>query len=556
MPTSSGFDSPLLQALANMFKLVTISNIFFSMMGLIVIQFLSQIVYYRLFHPLKRFPGPFWASVTRLWQAWHFVRGNELNAQWQAVKKYGPVVRISPTMLLVTDSTLLPTIFHRRDVKGQIYISDYFEMPGALLMKDPTEHAAHRRLIGSTYSLTNVMRMEPLLDKHILKWLSKIKHDFADAHKPLDYPMWGAFLSYDSITDLAFRNPFGCIESGSDVGGLMEQFRLGAIAFGIAGRLYKFFRWLPHTWPGKYLVVRPDQTRGFGVMFNQAKKVLDERTLSLTEGQTVNPQKGDRSYDFLQAFLDTRTPDGDHLTDDAIQTEIFVILGAGPEGVSSTTSAFFAEILARPIIFKRLMAEIKAAAEAGKLSQPVPTYMEVSQNLPFFLACVRETMRVHAFAASQLPRVTTADGPEIVLNGFKIPPGIEVAANPWIIHRDKAIYGEDAEEFRPDRWLGDPEQVRILEKYNLAWGYGSRVCLGKHFAQMMLYKTPISFEASLCRETPATPKAHFVQPHGSTIAWRDVWINLKTREPWAVKNDEKNHLVKSSLERPQVKVTA
>ncbi|KAJ5721031.1 P450 monooxygenase [Penicillium malachiteum] len=559
----SEFDSPLSQVLAGPFKVVTITNILLLTIAFAMLQFLYQIIYYKLFHPLKRYPGPFWASVTRLWQAWHFFQGSELDAQWQAVKKYGPVVRVSPTMLLVTDSTLLPTLYHRRDVKSKLYISEYFETPGSILIRDPTKHAGHRRLVGATYSLSNIMRMEPLLDKHISKWLNKVKCKFAEDQKPLDYPMWSSFLSYDTITDVAFRNPLGFIDTESDVGGLMKAFRVGSVALGLAGRLHTFFSWLPQTWLRRYILVQPEQTQGFGVIFKQAKSILHERTQALAEGRTIKPQKGDGSYDFLQApliiksFMDTSTPEGELLTSQAIQNEVFVILGAGTEGFSSMSSAFFAEILSRPIILERLLAEIKAAVEAGKLSQPVPTYTEVSQGLPFFVACFRETMRIHPTGAAMLPRQITADGPELILNGFKIPPGIEIGANPWICHRDKAIYGEDAEEFNPDRWLGDPAQVKIFEKYNLGWGYGSRVCLGKHFALMMLYKAPVAllmqFEASLCSETLDTPK-YSVRPYGATLNWKDVWVDLRTRDPWISTNGHITHAEKNCLERPHLEI--
>ncbi|KAJ6008082.1 P450 monooxygenase [Penicillium herquei] len=554
MGTMSEFDSPLIQILAGAFKVVTITNIFLSMIGFVVIQFLYQIIYYRFFHPLKNYPGPFWASVTRLWQSWHFIQGSELEIMWQAVKQYGPVVRISPTMLLVADSTLLPVVFHRRDVKTGLYSAEYFERPGSLLIRDPTEHAAHRRLIGATYSLSNIMRMESLLDKHISKWLDKVRCKFAENQKPLDFPAWSAFLSYDTITDVGFRNPLGFIDNESDVGGLIKAFRVGSVAFGTAGRLYPFFVWLSKTWLRKYLLVRPEQTQGFGVVFKQAKIILDERTKALAEGRTIKYQKGDQSYDFLEAFMDTRTPEGEQLISETIQTEIFVILGAGAEGFSSMSSAFFAEILSRPIILKRLLAEIKTAGEAGKLSQPVPTYTKISQNLPFFVACFRETMRLHPTGATILPRLITADSPELILNGLKVPPGTEVAANPWICHRDKAIYGEDSEEFNPDRWLGDLAQIKIFEKYNFAWGYGSRVCLGKHFALMMLYKAPVAllmqFEASLCSETPDTPK-HYVQPYGPSLNWYNVWINLRTREPW-ISKEPATPTEKNSLDHPHV----
>ena len=48
-----------------------------------------QVIRYRYLHPLKEYPGPFWAGVTRLWLAWHSYHGTELEACRNAVIKYG-----------------------------------------------------------------------------------------------------------------------------------------------------------------------------------------------------------------------------------------------------------------------------------------------------------------------------------------------------------------------------------------------------------------------------------------------------------------------------------
>jgi cytochrome P450 len=75
--------------------------------------------------------------------------------------------------------------------------------------------------------------------------------------------------------------------------------------------------------------------------------------------------------------------------------------------------------------------------------------------------------------------------------GRYVPGGTEIGANPYVVHRDTKIFGEDADVFRPERWLlegGQEEKVREMEKYLMTFGYGTRVCLGKNIAQLETQK--------------------------------------------------------------------
>lgn len=54
-----------------------------------LISFAYQVFYYRFLHPLRIFPGPFWASVTRLWITYHNVRGDEPWTFQALHRKYG-----------------------------------------------------------------------------------------------------------------------------------------------------------------------------------------------------------------------------------------------------------------------------------------------------------------------------------------------------------------------------------------------------------------------------------------------------------------------------------
>lgn len=69
--------------------LVTVTNTILALLAYIILRFVYQVVYYRFYHPLSVFPGPFWGSVTRLWIAWHNMRETELLTVYALAKKYG-----------------------------------------------------------------------------------------------------------------------------------------------------------------------------------------------------------------------------------------------------------------------------------------------------------------------------------------------------------------------------------------------------------------------------------------------------------------------------------
>lgn len=57
------------------------------------------------------------------------------------------------------------------------------------------------------------------------------------------------------------------------------------------------------------------------------------------------------------------------------------------------------------------------------------------------------------------------------------------------VHFDKGVFGEDAEEFVPERWLRDgAEKASVMERHILQFGYGPRICIGKHITMVEMYK--------------------------------------------------------------------
>ncbi|EAW12076.1 cytochrome P450 [Aspergillus clavatus NRRL 1] len=464
---------------------VTVTNVTLGLVAYVVLKFVYQIVYYRFFHPLSVFPGPFWGSVTRLWIAWHNLRETELPTVYALTKQYGPVVRITPTLLLVSDPTKLPEIYHRNADKTGHYITGTFgETESLFNMRSHKTHAVFRKHVAGPYSFSNVRKMEPLIDVRIQDWINKLEDKFAQTGKGFDFAWWAVYMAYDIISEIGFGAPFGFVEQAKDVGGLIRGFHDGLPAFGFLARLHPFTSWVKTTFLKKYLVATPQDDSGIGILMRFRDRLIDQRFRELEANKDIG------RIDLLQTFIEARTEDGSPLEIEYLKAEVLLVLLAGADTTGTVFQALIHFLLTHPAAYRRMMKEIDSVSAQGLLSDPVPQYDEITAYLPYYVACVRETLRLNPPAPNIFPRYVSEPG--LDLYGRFAPAGTEVSGNPWIMQRNPAMYGEDAEEFRPERWL-DADKAKVYNKYLFTFGYGARMCLGREIAMMELYKGPLQF---------------------------------------------------------------
>lgn len=109
-------------------------------------------------------------------------------------------------------------------------------------------------------------------------------------------------------------------------------------------------------------------------------------------------------------------------------------------------------LVKNPAAYQAAQKELDAVIGRG------PVTVEHMSKLPYITACLRETLRLQptAPAFSTKPLANTTDWPVYLgKDRYEIMPGQVLLAVLPAIHRDPAVYGDDAEAFRPERMLNE-----------------------------------------------------------------------------------------------------
>lgn len=167
---------------------------------------------------------------------------------------------------------------------------------------------------------------------------------------------------------------------------------------------------------------------------------------------------------------------------------------AGSETTAISLSAVFYNLVQHPRVYKKLMAELDEASKNGTIADRENNKVSwaETQKLPYLDACIQESMRVHPAAGLILERVVPPQGVEIL--GEFIPGGTIIGCNAWVLHRRPEIFGEDVDDFRPERWIeASPAKLKDMKATMFQFGAGARTCLGKNISLLEMYKLVPTF---------------------------------------------------------------
>jgi cytochrome P450 len=264
-------------------------------------------------------------------------------------------------------------------------------------------------------------------------------------------------------------------------------------------------------------VTHPRQWREF----TAAKSHLERTALAMirAERQRMTGDSADAKRNLLQQFVAATNGEVDvvdvSLTDSEVTHNIVTVMFAAFDTIVGTLG-FALEALATADgdVMRRVRAEVDAEFDVdSELS-----FASVSR-MKYLVAAVKESQRLRPVAFAMSRGVVH----DVELGGFAIPRGSTVLVNVYHLQRSVALWGADAEQFRPERFLNDDEGVRAY----FPFGAGGRVCIGRRFAEMQV---PL-IVAYLVRHFSfeIDPSKQFREGLGIGLVPKELWLKFTPR---------------------------
>ncbi|KAM0292219.1 hypothetical protein ACHAO9_003192 [Fusarium lateritium] len=425
---------------------------------------------------LRHIPGPARAGWSSWWQLRGALSGRYHEHLKNAADQFGPLVRIGPNELLSTDPAVLRSMSAVRSTytKGDFYSSGRIipNVDNVASERDEVRHKAMRAKMAPGYSNkeNQGFGFEAGIDRQLLNFIRLIDRKYMSTtseSRPVDFAEKTQFFALDVIGDVSFGEPFGYLSKDED---LYNYNEINASSLPVMNMVsvYPWLGRIVHRWPLSLLLPREEDQVGFGRLMGFANQIVRSR-LSDRAGQTK---------DMMQAHINSG------MNEEELIQQVFISIIAGSNTSAHALRMIILSLITNPTAYTALITEIRQSAS----SVNTPISWAQTQNLPYLQAVVREGLRMWPPVAGLGFKQVPPEGDTI--NGFFVPGGTQVGQGFYAVGRSRLVWGEDADVFRPERWLlAEGDRLRdMIAAFDTHFGHGKYSCLGKPIALMEIHK--------------------------------------------------------------------
>ncbi|KAL2071170.1 hypothetical protein VTL71DRAFT_12405 [Oculimacula yallundae] len=436
--------------------------------------FLGQIIYNLFFSPLRKYPGPRSAAVSRLFITNHLLRGTQVYWLRDLHKKYGHIVRVAPDQLSFTDerawldingSTPAAKYGMPKDERLNDLVGGDTINPDSSKSRAEQKHTQMRKAFAPGLTKSALKQQNQLIQGHVNELMDVISERGCFGETPVDLVEMFNFVAYNIFSDLLlgesfdlFKNPTYVPWVHSIKGFAMATMRMGSLQhFAIARYVLAF------------IITR------FGKKYRDAfMDVCFERFDARMARKSEHPD-----LMFFATAEKKRRGEQQLPIKDMRDFSPFLML-AGGETTPTLLSGLIFCLLNHPDKLSRLIDEVRTSFEGDQ-----DITMEKVFGLEYLNVCIDETLRIYPPIAAGVERVVPKGGAPIAGH---IVPGKTIVLVPTYATHHQPLNFTSAGEFIPERWLPDAGTEFLSDRKNAcrAFSVGPHACFGQEYVPSSL----------------------------------------------------------------------
>ncbi|KAF2168707.1 hypothetical protein M409DRAFT_20724 [Zasmidium cellare ATCC 36951] len=428
------------------------------------------------FSPLSKYPGPKLWAATLLPNAWARYNGKFLPKVLQMHQKYGRVVRVGPNDLSWIDERVWKDVFEHRQNHQEFpkwRVGPALNGYRGILSSDREDHSRYRRLLSHEFSAQSMKNQQPIIMGYVDLLIRGLRD--CSPQEPQDMVQWFNWATFDIIGRLSFGEDFNCLRNREVyewITAVMGNVKAVSVTTALTqlglGRLAPYF-------VSKELVGKRRANYEYAAM-----KIAERSQM-----QADND-------DFLDNVYHHMGKKSGMVEGEIVANASNLVLG-GSETTATLLSGCAYLLAKSPDKLRNVQNEIRTTFAS---EDEIDLFSVV--KLPYTLAVLNETMRIYPPVPNMRGRSVPYPGDTVA--GEWVPGGTKIMLPQYVAGRLASNFRQ-AEDFIPERFLGDPR----FENDNFAifqpFSAGPRNCIGKNLAyaemRLILAKFLYNFEIEL-----------------------------------------------------------
>ncbi|KAF5003170.1 hypothetical protein FDECE_10238 [Fusarium decemcellulare] len=437
------------------------------------------LLYPVLFSPLRRIPGPR-AYVSAAHRALA-VKGRPSGDLFlDIVEKYPGEDLVSLNALrnqiLVTNPRLLADVLVHRcyDFSKPKRISSFLRhiLGDGLIIVEGDQHKFLRKNTTPAFHFRHIKNLYPMMWNKAETLTRTLNEDITNTGShTIELSPWASKVTLDIIGIAGLGRKFDAVEKKQDpLAGIYEEllepdrekliFSMMALALGLP-----FVRLIP--WKMNDLF-----NHLTGSLNKICRPMIQEKKIAITE-------KEDDHFDVLSLLMRST-----NFSDEALKDQLLTFLAAGHETTASALTWACYLLTKHPEIQQKLRDEINEVLPQDVENDPTIDLAGILEPLPYLNGIMHETLRLYPTVPLTMRQALC----DTQIGDQFIPEGTDIIISIWYINRSPQIWGPDAAEFRPERWItedGKPNQNGgASSNYDFeTFLHGPRSCIGQGFAK-------------------------------------------------------------------------